>query len=220
MGGLLFYSGRIPRSSIDSDQSKAVSFKPLMGTDTSAACHKSSRQRPDVLVPAITKRTKRKWLTKRSSPLQSKEAGHRGWNNMLRHRSFILCIAALLSSIIVLHSRGMQIYGLSNWDPFHLDPLARLSYLFYALSMLFAAYWSLSAPTHELIWLWISLPLLSLVHFCGNTLIPFFWLADSKRLYFNSVVGYFGYMVFIAVAAHLLHLLLRQKYKSSGTSNE
>jgi hypothetical protein len=131
-----------------------------------------------------------------------------------------MCIVALLSSIIVLHTRGTQIYGVSNWDPFHLDPLARLSYLFYALSILFAAYWSLSAPSCELLWLWISLPLLAVVHFCGNTLIPFYWLSDSRQLYFNSGVGYFGYMIFIAVTAHLLHLLLREKYNSSETTNE
>lgn len=129
-----------------------------------------------------------------------------------RYRALLFCIFCLLSSLYLLHNRGEYMYGLETFTILRFEPLLNLSNLFFAFSMLIAAYWALSAPSRELLWLWTLLPVLAIVHFCCATLLPFYWLRESKRIYADIGIGYFGYMFFIAVGAHLLHILLRQKY--------
>jgi hypothetical protein len=129
-----------------------------------------------------------------------------------RYRLLLLCIACLASSVILLQMRAHQVYGLATWWPLFNDPIPRISSLFFSVSLILAAFWSLSASTHQLLYLWASLVSLTAIHFCLDTFIPFYWRSSAVAIYANAATGYFGFMIFVGVSAHLLHLLLTRKY--------
>jgi len=71
-----------------------------------------------------------------------------------RYRLLLLFITCLASSVILLHMRAHQVYGLASWWPLFNDPIPRISSFFFSISLILAAFWSLSTSIHPLLYLW------------------------------------------------------------------
>jgi len=128
-----------------------------------------------------------------------------------RYRLLVFSIFFLFSSVVILNLQLREVYGSVTWMFMLGQSFWKVSDLFFSISLVFVAFWSLSAKSYQLLYLWVSLFALTCLHFCLINLIPFYWVSMNVQVYRQSAIGLFGSMLFIGVSAHLLHLLISQK---------
>jgi hypothetical protein len=106
----------------------------------------------------------------------------------------------------------LWVYGLRDLSTYA-TPFSDWSELLFSLSLLLAAFWSLSASTRVLVYLWLSFAMLAAIFFAVDFYIITKWYGvygSVSKLRFKCI----SYPVFIGTAAHLLHLLLKDRCKT------